>query len=122
MVVLISTTNGNLPCPSSIVIFPPNDCRICDTIRYRLLCKVLWGCSESTYLTLKLIDDSATHFSQLKDKVVVSLLKVRFVDCLLGIPKSIATLVCSRSISHLSGIFKEVPQRERRIFKLDVMY
>ena len=120
MVVLISTTNGNLPCPSSIVIFPPNDCLF--------LTPSATGCSVKSYgavVNLSIyscvIDDSATHFSQLKDKVVVSLLKVRFVDCLLGIPKSIATLAYSRSISHLSGIFKEVPQRERRIFILDVM-
>ncbi len=32
------------------------------------------------------IDSSATHFSPRKDKVGMSLLRVRFVDCPLGIP------------------------------------
>jgi len=44
----------------------------------------LWDCSEA--INDLSIDSSATHFSPRKDKVGVSLLRVRFVDCPLGIP------------------------------------
>jgi|LakMenE01Jun11ns_1017448.scaffolds.fasta_scaffold9313196_1 hypothetical protein len=85
MVVLLSTTNGkgNMPCPSSFVIFSPSSQLFDATKRYRLHCKVY---GTVVKLSSFYVDSSVTHILYRKDKVDIDLLEVRFSDCLFGIP------------------------------------
>ena len=119
MVVLFSTTNGKgcFARPSSSVIYSPFN-QLFDAIKcYRLLCKVYGIVVEFTHF---IVFHSATHILLIQDKISIDLLKVRFVDCLLGIPYiSLYTLTPDPSAQHNLYKLKEVLQPGQHIFILN---
>ena len=117
MVVLFSTTNGKgcFARPSSVVIYSPFN-QLFDAIKcYRLLCKVYGIVVEFTHICVSF----SNALLLIQDKISIDLLKVRFVDCLLGIPCiSLHTLTPDPSAQHNLYKLKEVLQPGRHIFIL----